>query len=262
MLKRLMFLLALVTFASPAGAATVAAWDFSQYLSPGFLSTDGLNPATTLSANYSDLDATQALGLGIGSDAFGTLFLDGSNGSTVASFAGGFTPANDLTQNNGAAIVAGVPMGSAAAFNLLQFGEVPGQTAVSQVGLQQLTGNSVAVFGADLSSVNGTGANWVLDFAGVTAFGGTSDVTVEVSTDGSSFSTVSTETITSAEGLFTVALSGLDGTVAPFVRLSFDSTVGATIDNVSLSADVTVPEPAAAFLGLLGALALARRARR
>ena len=262
MLKFGLPLLSALLLATGANAATVAAWDFSQYLSPGFLSTDGVNPATTLNSNYSDLDAVQAPGLGVGSEVFGTLFLDGTAGSTVASFASGFTAAADLTQNNDAVqAVSTVLMGSTAAANLFAFGETPpSQEIVTQVGLQTLTASPVAVFQADASSVFGSANSWELTFAGLSAFGGDSVVTIEVSADGSSFVTLGTETLTGSEGLFNVDLgSTVDGSSTAWVRLSFDDVAGATIDNVSFSA---VPEPGVAMLGLLGAIGLARFGRR
>ena len=68
--------------AGSAGAATVAGWDFSQYRGDG-----RLTPFTdTLPANYSELDPT--FNAGSGAAAIGTLYFDGSFGSssTVTDF--------------------------------------------------------------------------------------------------------------------------------------------------------------------------------
>ena len=58
----------------------VAGWDFSQYIGPNALTVDCINPALQLEANYSDFDPTA--GTGAEASAFGTMFNDGSNGST------------------------------------------------------------------------------------------------------------------------------------------------------------------------------------
>jgi hypothetical protein len=73
---------------SSAQASLVARWDFSQYAGDGFMSIDGGSSFTnTLSANYSDLDPT--FGAGFESAAFGTMYVDGSFGSTpVAAVSG------------------------------------------------------------------------------------------------------------------------------------------------------------------------------
>ena len=123
MKKALVLSAALLLAASGANAATVAAWDFSQFLAPGFMSTDGANPTGQLDANYSDLDLLVVPGLGADSAQFGTLFLDGTSGSSANTFGGPFTNANDLTANNDQANVFGSPMGSGAACNSLLFGE-------------------------------------------------------------------------------------------------------------------------------------------
>src|SRR5258707_9305890 len=65
---------------APAGATGIAGWDFSQYFGDGLLSTDGVTFTNTLSANYSNLDPT--FNAGAESAAFGTMFMNGSFGST------------------------------------------------------------------------------------------------------------------------------------------------------------------------------------
>src|SRR5262245_36101760 len=64
----------------PAHAISIAGWDFSQYLGAGFLTTDGSTGADTLTANYSALDPS---GAGPESAAYGTMFINGSFGSTA-----------------------------------------------------------------------------------------------------------------------------------------------------------------------------------
>jgi len=78
-------LVAAALWAAPAAAVemTVAGWDFSQYLGAGVLSTDGSTFTSTLSANYSEWDATG----NAGADAamYGTMYMDCSFGSTNVS---------------------------------------------------------------------------------------------------------------------------------------------------------------------------------
>src|SRR5262245_55776567 len=69
-----------VLIAGSANASMVAGWDFSQYLAPGALTIDGATGTNVLSANYSNLDPTA--GAGAESAAFGTMFINGSFGST------------------------------------------------------------------------------------------------------------------------------------------------------------------------------------
>ena len=80
-------MVAVAAFVSaPAQATMVAGWDFSQYLSDSQLSVDGATYTDTLSANYSNLDPT--FGAGAESAAFGTMYIDGSFGSTAIEITG------------------------------------------------------------------------------------------------------------------------------------------------------------------------------
>jgi hypothetical protein len=98
-------ILSIAVSASIAGSAQaylVAGWDFSQYFNDGLLSIDGATYQNTLSANYSDLDPT--FGAGAESAAFGTLYFNGSFGSTSVSPTGNLTEeflptAGSLTSN-------------------------------------------------------------------------------------------------------------------------------------------------------------------
>src|SRR5258706_9280827 len=73
---------ALLAGPGQAVVTVAAGWDFSQYQGAGSLAPF----SNTLPANYSDSDPT--FNAGNGSAAFGTLYFDGSNGSsnTVTDF--------------------------------------------------------------------------------------------------------------------------------------------------------------------------------
>jgi hypothetical protein len=248
------------TFAIAAqanAASMVAGWDFSQYLGPAFLSTDGATLATTLSANYSDLDPN---GLGTESAAYGTMYIDGTNGSHAST--GGADPfiptGNNLVSNEDAPGVA-PPFNSGGAYNVLCTAEAS-QSFCNDLSM---LANAVAtpVFQADLGAL--TADAWELSFGGQT-LSGTSGVGIEVSTDGTNYSTVSTETLTSVDTQFVVPLGAiLDGEDEVFVRLNFDPTGldQPVIDNLAISGEV-IPEPGTAMLMLLGLVGLHTMGRR
>jgi hypothetical protein len=245
-----------VLAAGPAKATMVAGWDFSQYLA-GFLSTDGASFTDTLDANYSDLDPT--FGAGAESAAFGTMFLDGSYGSTATPL-DGTDPLNPITPSlaSNADAPATLTFSSGAAFNVLTN---EGQDFTSQNAMIA-TGAVTVSFLADLSSHPDSGSNWVLTF-GARTDSSTAAIQVEFSSNGVDFSVVSTENLTTVDTLFTVVL-GATATDQAVVRLSYDGQGGnALLDNVAIGADLAaVPEPGAAALALAGIAGLGLLGRR
>lgn len=246
----------LLVAGSAQASSLTAGWDFSQYLA-GFLSTDGATFTDTLSANYSSLDPN---GAGIESAPLGTMYLDGSFGSTATPLDGTdpFVPVTpNLVSNVNAA---NPPFGSAAAGSILL--SEGGQTEFNQNSMQAQGATNV-VFQADLSSLSASGSGWELALAGVTTTG-TSDVTVEVSANGSGYTLVDTFTFTAVDSPFTAALgAALDGASQVFVRLGFSGLNNATIDNVALNATVAaVPEPGTALLLVAGLAGLGVFGRR
>lgn len=238
-------------------ASLVAGWDFSQYVGE-VLSVDGATFADTLDANYSDLDPT--FGAGAESAAFGTMYINGQFGSftTPKDFTDPFAPVQPSLTSN--ADASSLIMGSTAAFNVLT---AEGQANTTDLGMATNAAVDV-VFGADLTSVLSSGANWLLSFGGQ-ALSGTASVDVEVSTDGGgSYSLLSTETLTTLDSKFSVALgAAADGLDQVFVRLGFNAGNTAKIDNLALVADVTaVPEPGTALLMVAGAIGLGVFGRR
>jgi hypothetical protein len=260
-----------------AQAAFIAGWDFTQYASAGGLTVDAntFENADTLKANYSDFDPT--FGAGGASQPFGTMYMNGANGST------------NVDEN--AAVPIFLPTTGSLAPNLSTPGdnEVPvGDVAfdASSVVLQTAAGNYNAGLGQDFrnllsmralanvsvvfeANVSALGPlyeaqNWSLSFAGVSSTA-TSDVTVEFSTDGISYSSLATANLTTTAAAITRSVLLNPGDNA-FFRLGFTST-GANpiprIDNVTISGDVAlVPEPGTASLLLLGLAGLGVAGRR
>jgi len=260
-----------VSIASTAQATAVAAWDFSQFLVSGQLTTETtFAVAQTLDANYSDLDPNK---LGSPADQFGTMYLNGDFGSTSAGLTGDFVPnSNDLTLNNDALDDPLRLIGSNGSLAILDV--IEGQEFTNMLGFGPAitaadgnpgTGGTV-VFGADLSSVPELGQDWSLSFAGLTVSGGTSEVGVEFSTDGVTFQSLDPFVLESNAAVFqTTALGG--PTDEAFFRLTFTDSVSQTfpsIDNVAISATL-VSEPtrdlamAGALLAVLGLYAHRRR---
>jgi len=259
----------LISTGGAAHATGIAAWDFSQFLVSGQLTTETtFAVAQTLNANYSDLDPNA---IGAESAEFGTMYLNGDFGSTSAGLTGDFVPnSNDLMLNRGV-LDANVTIGSGGSLNVLT--TVEGQQFANRLGfgpaITAADGNpgigGTVVFGADLSSVPEQGQNWSLSLAGLTVSGGTSSVDVEVSTDGQTFQTLDPFVFQSSAGVFETSPLG-DLTDQVFFRLTFTDSVSQTFpsfDNVAISADlVSVPEAATILLlgsGLVGLTAIGRR---
>jgi hypothetical protein len=220
----------------------VAGWDFSQYTAPeGFLVVAGdagpeLSP--TLDANYSDKDPN---GLGAESAQYGTMYADGQFGSHNQPAAlGPLTARSGNIPANQDAPTSGVLLGDPANSATLVLTE-DSQGSFEDKRLQAEAGDVLGVvFSADLS-VNPleVGSNWQVSFAGQTA-SGTSDLSVEFSTDGTNYSLIDTVLLDTSVQQFVVELSGTDLTQV-FVRLGLDGdpTTLPGIDNVAIKADVT-----------------------
>ncbi len=267
--------LALGAGSAQAAPVLVAGWDFSQY-SPGFLTIDGAVTLTnTLSSNYSDLDATEYPGIGRGSE-YGTMYLNGAYGSINTPLDGATDPfipqTASIEQNVNAAVVAGVPMGSGAAENLLlnEGGPGAGQYQFGGVRMEAadewnvVPGILDVVFGVDLGA-NLLGQGFSVSFGGQTR-NGTSSLIVEFSQDGSTYSQIGTALLTTSAAAYSFAAPVTPAALGDaFVRFRFeaDNTIRAGVDNVAIAADVTViPEPGPMVLimsGLTGLAAFGRR---
>jgi hypothetical protein len=253
-----------VLLVRPAQAETVAGWDFSQWAGDAALITDGTTPTfrNTLEANYSSLDPSD--GAGAESAAFGTLYFDGNFGSTSVdelAYPPDFTPtaaaAGSLDSNLEGPVAGGGPQ----PFNSFTILESEGQDFAQDVAMTAAAPLSV-VFQADRGSPPPVSHHWELSLGGRT-FDGSSDVEVEFSTDGVSYSPMTTFHLTSTDTRFSAPLMAAVTDTA-FVRLSLDPLGGQPmIDNVAV---VLLPEPdlplqVAASLVTLAVLHRVRRRR-
>jgi hypothetical protein len=253
--------LALAVSAGSAQADAVAGWDFSQYFGSGFLTTNGATFVDTLDANYSDFDPT--FNAGAESAQFGTMYMNGTNGSDQVPGLGTgtetFVPLSGSLMNNVNPFLGGTgnPFNS---FTILQD---EGQAFASDLRMQA-TGAIAVVFEADVSTI-GAGENWELQLAGIVDSGASQVVGVEYSANGVNYTPAGNLALTDVDSLFTLPL-GIGSSAQQFVRLSFDPASGTgipVIDNLSIMAVVTsVPEPGTALLGMVGITGLAFLGRR
>ena len=240
-----------VWLAGPAQAGTAAGWDFSQYATDGSLVKDlTLVPSNTLAANYSNTAA--APGAGPPAAAFGTLYFDGSFGSTSVdpnSLSPGFLPSaalGSLASNLGAPAAPGyVTFDSKVAL------KVAGQPLFNPLSMTAPQA-VLAVFKADLGGAPPPSHHWEVSLGGRT-FSGTSDLDVEFSTDGVSYSPMTTFNLTPADTAFSFPMvAAVTGTA--YVRLGLDPSAGQpVIDNVAV---ILLPEPSMALQAPVALLAL------
>jgi hypothetical protein len=263
--------------AGSAQAAFIAGWDFSQYAGAGSLIVDSPNgevAVDTLKANYSDYDAT--FGAGGDSQPFGTMWVNGSNGSSNLDELAAipiFRPTTgSLTSNATLPGSNEVPVGDVnfgTSDGVLQVGDgnyLGGLGQDYNITLSMIASANVGVvFEATLISLPGNvGENWSLSF-GARTNSGTSSIGIDFSTDGVNWTALAPAALTNVDTLFTRSVVGSQDQNA-FFRLNL---VGGTttnqprIDNVSISGDVTViPEPGTALLLLLGMTGLGLAGRR
>ena len=239
--------------AAPAHAEMIAGWDFSQYFGSGFLTIDGATFTDTLDANYSDLDPT--FNAGAESAAFGTMYIDGSFGSTDVAEGSGTEEIIPFTGS----LAGNADAPAVNPFESFSILTNEGQMFTSQLSLRGDATSSV-VFEADVSSVAGTRSNWRVTFAGRN-LSGQSDVGIQFSTDGSSYTSYGSVTLLTSEAAFDVAL-GTATSAMGYVKFDFAPPNGTDlpiIDNVAIE----VPEPNAAAMGwlALGTLACMRGRR-
>ncbi len=271
-----------VLAAVSASAAEVAAgWDFSQYRGNNSLAPLG----STLPANYSDSDPT--FNAGSGSATFGTLYFDGTNGSSSTSTA--FLPTAG-TMNCQRLPVGGPlkPSGCATPnvdgpirSNKHEAWSDPGEVSFDAHSVLRSEGqqyqnllamtandNVSVVFKADLGAGN-TGSGWGVSFGGKT-FTGTGDsggplscdpagasqcstsIGIEHSTDGVSYASAGSVQLTSADARYQVAV-GAGSSQAKYVRLNLAPGGGGAqpmIDNVA----ITLPEAGSTVMLLSGTL--------
>ena len=258
--KILLATLASFAVTSSADAVVISGFDASQFFSSGGTVVDfSFANAGSFPAQFSELDtvADTAVGLGPDSAAFGGSFWDGSFGSDntlVTSFtAGPFTAGSTNLSGSSSLITTGFTLAmstSGTAATLVADGAQDFGNNLSYVAASALS----VVFSGDVSSIAPGAENWQVNLGAV----GAGDITVEFSTDGATYSTVDTFTLSAVETEFTSVVIPTASTTG-FFRLGLPA--GATIDNVAVLGDV-VPEPGTGVLLLTGLTGLARASRR
>jgi len=233
----------------------VAGWDFSQYLGAGALTIDGSTTATTLSANYSDFDTS--FGAGPDSGAFGTMYIDGSNGSSSTT---DFAPTSMSLASNITGPQNGVPAGDVP-FDSFTVLSAQGQTFTNALSMIAQA-SSMVVFEADATgSAPAKSAIFTLTFAGQTV-SGTSDVDIEFRAGNGGYTFVDTVTIDNTDTQFDVPLGRVFANQPVFVRLSFapSGVDQPRVDNLMIGYEVSSAVPSRSPIGgalLMSLVALA-----
>ncbi len=230
-----------------AQAAMIAGWDFSQYAGDGLLSIDGAEFTNVLSANYSNLDPTG--GAGAESAAFGTLFFNGSFGSTNVdpSTTSTVNPTSPSLVSNVNAPVLGGGLNPFDTYSVLQD---EGQMFGTDLSFQIQSAVSF-VFAAYTNTIPGLGSDWSVSFGGQTG-SGTSTVGIDFSTDGITYVNIGSRTLTNVDSTFTMSLAALPSEAA-YVRFNVNPTGVATrIDNMAINGTIVPPVPLPALPVLLG----------
>jgi hypothetical protein len=271
---------AALSIAGSAQAAFIAGWDFSQYAGAGTLQIsedtntgDPIN-SNTLKSNYSDFDTT--FGAGGDSQDYGTMYINGDHGSTDVDENAGLpifrTTTGSLTNNVTLPGSNEVPVGDVnfnATNTPLQVGAgnyLAGTGQDYNVTLSMISSSVVnAVFEANLSALGPleVGENWSISFAGRVNTD-TSNVTIEFSSDGITYSPLTSALFDMNDTLYTRSVAGNLGDNG-FFRLGFSGSASVLprIDNVTISADVSqIPEPGTALLLALGLTGLGVASRR
>ena len=225
----------------------LAGWDFSPYAFDEFSSIDGTTLTDRVSANYRDSVADFT-----GGAAVGTLYYDGSFGSSAF--------------NLGTSEISPQSVGDTAVSNLGYLGEL-GNLAVLDTQGQQYTNAKALGFAVGGSYTFGLtlGQSYDLDnftYAGYNSGDASTSILWEWSTDGSSFSSLETDSLGTSATAYSVDLNAIDGVSTVYIRgtLSGLDSGLSYIDNVAFNGTV-VPEPSS-FAAIFGVVAIAFTAMR
>ena len=237
----------MASLSAQAEVVVVAGWDFSQYIGDGFNSIDPVNFETTntLDANYAAFAVGANFGLPLGPNAapFGTLYYDGSFGSTnvTVNFATdpivpAIVPGFISLQSNR---FAGPGTGYESIESVKAEGQVEGQAALA---LLSRNATNTVVFEATLASISETAGNWGIHFASLSRVNATGTVEAEFSTDGAaSWTDPQTVTVTGVDTAYVI--SG-PSTVAESVLVRLKLTDGVFLDSVGVTGEVGASESA------------------
>lgn len=232
----------------------VAGWDFSGYAieSAGYSSIDNISLTGQMDANFS-----QNLPQFVNAAPFGTVFYDGSFGSTAFELS---TGSPDLVVNNNLGTLGGTGgIGASGNINTLFAQGQPNNNAQA-IGL---TTNGAITFAINMTTfgLGSAGEAWSLAFAtqNIGDSNNSSSIAWDYSLNGSDFTSTGFSTaITNNATAGSVDLSSinaLDGQSVVYFRGTFSDVTGASyIDNFQVFA-TAVPEPSS-FAALAGVLAL------
>lgn len=253
-------------FASAQAQELVAGWDFSQFSNTGFASTDGATVTGQANANW----VRNAPGSLVAAPGFntapnyGVIHYDGTFGSSAfdlnAQLYNGGEDAGTFNTPGGS-------LGSSGEIgSLTGQGQNFGNAQAMSLGSNR-EGQSI-VIAMDVSSYDSftAGSDWNLTYAARTndTIDGASNIGWEYSLDGSNYTFLENDALTSSLTGFSVDLSAAGATDQLFVRGTFSGIDNNAlyVDNVMVNA---VPEPSA-FAAIFGVMALGfaavRRRRR
>lgn len=262
-----------VVSAGSARAELIAGWDFSQYFTAGRLTIDGTTYVDTLDANYSSLDPS--FNAGAGAAAYGTLYMDGTFGSTGidptpgnASVIPAPRKVGDYGDEAATAAFQDIPVGDGAVssnvlapvsgpgtnpFNAFSILRAEGQTNTELLALQALGATTIA-FEAD--SLGATDLAWEVSFGGRSmAYETSVNVGVAFAPNCGAYGATTNVVLSEEDDVHTVSFAGGGVGTSGCVRMDLDPD--AVIDNVAV-----VPEPGFALglgAGVLTLMGLARR---
>ncbi len=234
----------------------VAGWDFSGYAieAAGFSSIDNVNLTGQMNANF-----TQSQPNFVNAAPFGTVYYDGSFGSTAFDLVRGGSP--DVILNNNLGTLGGNgTIGASGSINTLVLGQGQPNNNAQALGL---TTNGAITFAINMTTfgLGSAGEGWSLAFAtqNVGDSNNSSSIAWDYSLNGSDFTSTGFNTaITNNAAAGSVDLSSitaLDGQSIVYFRGTFSDVTGASyIDNFQVNA-TAVPEPSA-FAAIFGVLAL------
>jgi len=233
----------------PAQSALIAGWDFQTTTTGGTAAAAQPNSPRVYNANF----------------GYGTIYLDGSNGSTA------WLTSNQLGGFGGTAVNAGDGFATA----------TTGPSALALIaGASMAANGNMAVFRFSMAGYQ----NLSISLAAQRTATGFATQLWEYSADGSNYRSIGTLSAGTTSGKITssyagsgvlgfAAMDGLDGVDDAYVRVTFNGATASTgnnrIDNIQFNATempvmaMSVPEPGCPMLiGVSAALALSMRSRR
>jgi len=247
-MKKITFLVTSLAASATFSFAQTASvgWDFSQYGLDGFATTDGSTITKSLTANYVNGAADFT-----GAPSFGTLFYDGSNGSTNFEANGSNPEEVSPLQFGNTSIGSQGYLGLSGSLDIL---DSQGQGFENNRAFGLTTNGSFSFLITPGVATDFT----TLEYAAFNSDDTSSSLIWEYSVDGgASFLGLETDDITENASAFSVNLSSVTGQSSAIFRgtlSGLDSNVF-FLDNVEVSGTV-VPEPST-YAALLGVLALA-----